>query len=90
MRSSLVVRASDCQCTSFNGPGFDPSIRCLARVNIKYSTTLHTLRCLLLHFNYFLLHPCSHGRNKSDPDPLVRDTDPRYPDPHQNVTDPQH
>jgi hypothetical protein len=23
----LVVRASDCQCTSCNGPGFDPSIR---------------------------------------------------------------
>jgi hypothetical protein len=22
-----VVRASDCQCTSCNGPGFDPSIR---------------------------------------------------------------
>ncbi len=27
MRSSLVVRASDCQCTSCNGSGFDPSIR---------------------------------------------------------------
>ncbi len=27
LRSSLVVRASDCQCTSCNGPGFDPSIR---------------------------------------------------------------
>ncbi len=27
MRFSLVVRASDCQCTSCNGPGFDPSIR---------------------------------------------------------------
>ncbi len=27
MRSSLVVRASDCQSTSCNGPGFDPSIR---------------------------------------------------------------
>ncbi len=27
MRSSLVVRASDCQCTSCNGPGFDSSIR---------------------------------------------------------------
>ncbi len=27
MRTSLVVRASDCQCTSCNGPGFDPSIR---------------------------------------------------------------
>ncbi len=27
IRSSLVVRASDCQCTSCNGPGFDPSIR---------------------------------------------------------------
>ena len=27
MRSSLVVRASDCQCTSCNGPGFDPGIR---------------------------------------------------------------
>ncbi len=27
MRSSLVVRASDCQCTSCYGPGFDPSIR---------------------------------------------------------------
>ncbi len=27
MRSSLVVRASDCQCTSCNSPGFDPSIR---------------------------------------------------------------
>ncbi len=26
MRSGLVVRASDCQCTSCNGPGFDPSI----------------------------------------------------------------
>ncbi len=26
MKSSLVVRASDCQCTSCNGPGFDPSI----------------------------------------------------------------
>ncbi len=25
MRSSLVVRASDCQCTSCKGPGFDPS-----------------------------------------------------------------
>ncbi len=27
MRSSLMVRAPDCQCTSCNGPGFDPSIR---------------------------------------------------------------
>jgi hypothetical protein len=27
MRSSLVVRASDCQCTSCNCPGFDLSIR---------------------------------------------------------------
>ncbi len=27
MRSSLMVRASDCQCTSCNCPGFDPSIR---------------------------------------------------------------
>ncbi len=27
MRSSLAVRASGCQCTSCNGPGFDPSIR---------------------------------------------------------------
>ncbi len=27
MRSGLVVRASDFQCTSCNGPGFDPSIR---------------------------------------------------------------
>ncbi len=27
MRSSLVVRACDCQCTSCNGPGFDTSIR---------------------------------------------------------------
>jgi hypothetical protein len=27
MRSSLVVRAYDCQCTRCNGPGFDPSIR---------------------------------------------------------------
>ncbi len=27
MRSSLVVRASDCQYTSCNGPGFDLSIR---------------------------------------------------------------
>ncbi len=27
MRSSLVVRASDCQCTSCNGPGVGPSIR---------------------------------------------------------------
>jgi hypothetical protein len=27
MRSILVVRASDCQCTSCNGPEFDPSIR---------------------------------------------------------------
>ncbi len=27
MRSCLVVKASDCQCTSCNGPGFDPSIR---------------------------------------------------------------
>ncbi len=27
MRSSLVVRASDCQGTSCNGPRFDPSIR---------------------------------------------------------------
>ncbi len=27
MRSSLVFRASDCQCRSCNGPGFDPSIR---------------------------------------------------------------
>jgi hypothetical protein len=27
MRSSLANRASDCQCTSCNGPGFDPSIR---------------------------------------------------------------
>jgi hypothetical protein len=26
MRSSLVVRASDCQCRSRNSPGFDPSI----------------------------------------------------------------
>ncbi len=27
MRSSLVIRASDCQCTSCNGPGLDLSIR---------------------------------------------------------------
>ncbi len=27
MISSLVVRASDCQCTSCISPGFDPSIR---------------------------------------------------------------
>jgi hypothetical protein len=27
LRSSLLVRASDCQCTSCNGPGFDTSIR---------------------------------------------------------------
>jgi hypothetical protein len=27
MRSSLVVRASGCQCTSCNGLGFDASIR---------------------------------------------------------------
>ncbi len=27
MRSSLVVKASYCQCTSCNGPGFDPSIK---------------------------------------------------------------
>ncbi len=27
LRFSLVVRASDCQCTSCNGPGLDPSIR---------------------------------------------------------------
>ncbi len=27
MRSSLVYRASGCQCTSCIGPGFDPSIR---------------------------------------------------------------
>ncbi len=27
MRSGLVVRESDCQCTSCKGPGFDPSIR---------------------------------------------------------------
>jgi len=27
MRSSLLVTASDCQCTGCNGPGFDPSIR---------------------------------------------------------------
>ncbi len=27
MEPSLVVRASDCQCTSCNGPGFDLSIR---------------------------------------------------------------
>jgi hypothetical protein len=26
MRSSLAVRASDCQCRSRNSPGFDPSI----------------------------------------------------------------
>ncbi len=26
MRSSLVVRASDCQCRTHNSPGFDPSI----------------------------------------------------------------
>ncbi len=26
MRSSLVVRASDCQCRSRNSPGFDPRI----------------------------------------------------------------
>jgi hypothetical protein len=32
MRSSLVVRASDCQCTSCNGPGFDPSIRRHSRI----------------------------------------------------------
>jgi hypothetical protein len=27
VRSSLAVRAPDCQCTSCNGPGFNPSIR---------------------------------------------------------------
>jgi hypothetical protein len=26
MRSSRVVRTSDCQCQSLNGPGFDPNI----------------------------------------------------------------
>ncbi len=41
----------------------------------------------------FFLHPLSHWRKESDPeldqesDPLVTGTDP---DPHQNVTDPQH
>ncbi len=32
MRSSLLVRASDCQCTSYNGPGFDSSIRRHSRI----------------------------------------------------------
>ena len=32
MRSSLVVRASDSQCTSCNGPGFDLSIRRLSGI----------------------------------------------------------
>jgi hypothetical protein len=32
MRSSLVVRASDRQCSSFNGPGFAPSIRRLSGI----------------------------------------------------------
>ncbi len=32
MRSSLVVRASDCQCTRCNGPGFNPSIRRHSRI----------------------------------------------------------
>jgi len=32
MRSSLVGTASDCQCTSCNGPGFDPSIRRQSRL----------------------------------------------------------
>jgi hypothetical protein len=44
-----------------------------------------------LSFKKFFLHPLSHWRKKSDPEldpyPLVRGTDP---DPHQNVTDPQH
>ncbi len=35
MRSSLVVRASDRQCTSCNGPGFDPSIRRSAQWNLR-------------------------------------------------------
>jgi hypothetical protein len=35
----------------------------------------------------FFLHPLSQWRKESDLDPLVRGTDP---DPHQNVTDPQH
>ncbi len=26
MRSSLVIRSSDCQCQSLNSPGFDPGI----------------------------------------------------------------
>jgi hypothetical protein len=36
MRSSLVVRASDCQCQSRNGPGFDPSIFGQAVLNIVF------------------------------------------------------
>jgi hypothetical protein len=32
MRSSLVIRASDCQCTSCIGPGFNPSIRRHSRI----------------------------------------------------------
>jgi hypothetical protein len=35
------------------------------------------------------LHPLSHCRKESDPDPTVKDADPK-PDPRQNVTDPQH
>ncbi len=42
MRSSLVVRASDCQCTSCNGPGFDPSAQRNLRggrwSSVEYST----------------------------------------------------
>jgi hypothetical protein len=49
---------------------------------------------------FFFFHPSNQRRKESNPeldpepdskpDPLVRSTDPGDPDPHQNVTDPQH
>jgi hypothetical protein len=45
IRSSLVVRVSDCQCTSCNGPGFDSSIRRHSGIwGAAYETVLNTVQ----------------------------------------------
>jgi len=45
MRSSLVVRASDCQCRSRNSPGFDTvESESRQRSSVEYSTQKKSLQ----------------------------------------------
>jgi hypothetical protein len=66
MRSSLVVRASDCQCTSCNGPGFDPSIRRHSGIwGAADEAVLNIVRKKKIILSYSILEPrCCPGHSK--------------------------